>query len=45
MLKADLDRAIAEEAEDCTADTVQRLTGRPPHGFRAVAEREPAQGR
>ncbi|WP_051833660.1 NAD(P)H-binding protein [Streptomyces katrae] len=37
---AGMDRAIAEGAEDRTTDTVQRLTGRPPHGFRAVAERE-----
>ncbi|GGX74456.1 NmrA family NAD(P)-binding protein [Streptomyces hiroshimensis] len=37
---ADMDRAIAEGAEDRTTDTVQRLTGRPPHGFRVVAERE-----
>jgi hypothetical protein len=37
---ADMDRAIAEGAEDRTTDTVQRLTGRPPNGFRAVAQRE-----
>lgn len=37
---AGMDRAIAEGAEDRVTDTVQRLTGRPPHGFRAVAERE-----
>ncbi|MFE0044330.1 NmrA family NAD(P)-binding protein [Streptomyces albireticuli] len=37
---ADMDRAIAEGAEDRTTDTVQRLTGRPPQSFRAVAERE-----
>ncbi|MEU1819003.1 NAD(P)H-binding protein [Streptomyces roseifaciens] len=37
---AGMDRAIAGGAEDRTTDTVQRLTGRPPHGFRAVAERE-----
>lgn len=37
---AGMDRAIAEGAEDRTTDTVQRLTGRPPQGFRAVAERE-----
>ncbi|MFF3689531.1 NAD(P)H-binding protein [Streptomyces sp. NPDC002187] len=37
---AGMDRAIAEGAEDRTTDTVQRLTGRPPHGFRMVAERE-----
>jgi len=37
---AGMDRAIAEGAEDRTTDTVQRLTGRPPHSFREVAERE-----
>ncbi|WP_424887239.1 NAD(P)H-binding protein [Streptomyces sp. XH2] len=37
---ADMDRAIAAGAEDRTTDTVQRLTGRPPNSFRAVAERE-----
>ncbi|MFF3652305.1 NAD(P)H-binding protein [Streptomyces sp. NPDC002181] len=37
---AGMDRAIAEGAEDRTTDTVRRLTGRPPHGFRAAAERE-----
>lgn len=40
---ADLDRAIAEGAEDRTTDAVQRLTGRPPHSFREVAEREIAR--
>jgi hypothetical protein len=35
-----MDRAIAQGAEDRTTDTVQRLTGRPPHDFRTVAERE-----
>ncbi|MFF8424592.1 NAD(P)H-binding protein [Streptomyces sp. NPDC016566] len=39
---AGLERAIAQGAEDRTTDTVQRLTGRPPHSFRAVAERESA---
>ncbi|GGO48622.1 NmrA family NAD(P)-binding protein [Streptomyces lasiicapitis] len=39
---ADLDRAIAEGAEDRTSDTVQRVTGRPPGTFRAFAEREVA---
>ncbi|GHG51784.1 NmrA family NAD(P)-binding protein [Streptomyces griseocarneus] len=39
MLAA-MDRAIADGAEDRTTDTVQRLTGRPPHSFRTVAERE-----
>ncbi|MFJ7071714.1 ergot alkaloid biosynthesis protein [Streptomyces sp. NPDC098781] len=37
---AEMDRAIAEGAEDRTTDTVRRVTGRPPNGFRAVAERE-----
>ncbi len=41
---ADMDRAIADGAEDRTTDTVHRLTGRPPHSFRAVAERELAHG-
>ncbi|QKV90679.1 NAD(P)H-binding protein [Streptomyces sp. NA02950] len=40
---AGMDRAIAEGAEDRTTDTVQRLTGRPPHSFRVVAERELAR--
>ncbi|MFI1286369.1 NAD(P)H-binding protein [Streptomyces sp. NPDC020858] len=39
-LLAGMDRAIAEGAEERTTDTVQRLTGRPPNPFRAVAERE-----
>ncbi|MFF3365313.1 NmrA family NAD(P)-binding protein [Streptomyces misionensis] len=39
MLAA-MDRAIAEGAEDRITDTVQRLTGRPPHTFRALVERE-----
>ncbi|MEU1375388.1 NAD(P)H-binding protein [Streptomyces triculaminicus] len=39
-LLADMDHAIAQGAEDRTTDTVQRLTGRPPRTFRAVAERE-----
>ncbi|MDQ0947407.1 uncharacterized protein YbjT (DUF2867 family) [Streptomyces phaeochromogenes] len=39
-LLAGLDRAIADGAEDRTTGTVQLLTGRPPNGFRAVAERE-----
>lgn len=38
----DLDQAIAEGAEDRTTDTVQRLLGRPPHGFEAVEARESA---
>ncbi|MER6194211.1 NAD(P)H-binding protein [Streptomyces cyaneofuscatus] len=37
---ADMDRAIAGGAEDRTTGTVERITGRPPHDFRAVAERE-----
>ncbi|MGW8698640.1 NAD(P)H-binding protein [Streptomyces eurythermus] len=41
---AGMDRAIAEGAEDRTTDTVQRLTGRPPHSFREVAERELTPG-
>ncbi|MEU0739707.1 NmrA family NAD(P)-binding protein [Streptomyces sp. NPDC006134] len=36
---AGLDRAIAEGAEDRVTDTVRRLTGRPPLGFRAHVER------
>ncbi|MEU9607336.1 NmrA family NAD(P)-binding protein [Streptomyces sp. NPDC048057] len=41
---AGLDRAIAEGAEDRVTDTVRRLTGRPPHTFRAVLERETRHG-
>ncbi|NEW72959.1 NmrA family NAD(P)-binding protein [Streptomyces rhizosphaericus] len=37
---AGMDRAIAEGAEDRITDTVQRLTGRPPRTFRALAARE-----
>lgn len=37
---ADMDRAIAEGAEDRTTDTVQRLTGRPACTFRALLERQ-----
>lgn len=37
---AGMDRAVSAGAEDRTTDTVQRLTGRPPHSFREVAERE-----
>ncbi|MFF4284646.1 NAD(P)H-binding protein [Streptomyces sp. NPDC001633] len=37
---ADMDRAIAGGAEDRITDSVQRVTGRPPHDFRAVAVRE-----
>lgn len=35
-----LDRGIAGGAEDRVTDTVQRVTGRPPHTFRSVLERE-----
>ncbi|MFF4470034.1 NAD(P)H-binding protein [Streptomyces sp. NPDC001599] len=41
-LLADLDRAIAQGAEDRTTDTVERVTGRPPRAFREVVERERA---
>ncbi|WP_225821667.1 NAD(P)H-binding protein [Streptomyces naphthomycinicus] len=37
---AGMDRAVSAGAEDRTTDTVRRLTGRPPHSFREVAERE-----
>ncbi|MBN0048370.1 NAD(P)H-binding protein [Streptomyces actuosus] len=37
---ADMDRAIAQGAEDRITDTVQRLTGRPPRTFRALVETE-----
>lgn len=37
---ASMDRTIAEGAEDRITDTVQRLTGRPPHTFQALLERE-----
>ncbi|MFD3911832.1 NAD(P)H-binding protein [Streptomyces sp. NPDC058603] len=37
---ADMDRAIAEGAENRVTDTVQRLTGRPARGFRAFLESE-----
>ncbi|MFD7626600.1 NmrA family NAD(P)-binding protein [Streptomyces sp. NPDC059851] len=40
---ADMDRAIAEGAEDHVTDTVQRITGRPPRSFHALAERELSQ--
>lgn len=42
-LLADMDHAIAEGAEGRTTDTVHRLTGRPPHDFRTVVERETAE--
>jgi uncharacterized protein YbjT (DUF2867 family) len=44
-LLAGMDRAISEGAEDRTTDAVRRLTGRPPHSFRTVAERELGGGR
>lgn len=37
---ADMDRAIADGAEDRTSDTVERLTGRAPGTFRAFVKRE-----
>ncbi|MFF4011696.1 NmrA family NAD(P)-binding protein [Streptomyces sp. NPDC001717] len=37
---ADMDRAIAEGAEDRTSDTVERITGRPAGTLRAFVERE-----
>ncbi|MFK0181617.1 NAD(P)H-binding protein [Streptomyces xanthochromogenes] len=37
---AGMDRAVAGGADDYITDTVQRLTGRPAHTFRAVLERE-----
>ncbi|MCC5036350.1 NAD(P)H-binding protein [Streptomyces sp. WAC 00631] len=37
-LLAGLDASIAGGAEDRTTDTVERVTGRPPRGFRAFAE-------
>ncbi|MFB6811540.1 NmrA family NAD(P)-binding protein [Streptomyces sp. NPDC056387] len=37
---AGMDRAIEGGAEDRVTDSVERLTGRPPRGFRAFAERE-----
>ncbi|MEU1481971.1 ergot alkaloid biosynthesis protein, partial [Streptomyces sp. NPDC005760] len=39
-MPAGMDRAIAAGTEDRVADTVQRLTGRPPRSFRAVVEAE-----
>ncbi|CAM3094175.1 MULTISPECIES: NAD(P)H-binding protein [Streptomyces] len=42
---AGMDGAIAQGAEDRVTDTVQRLTGRPPHSFRTVAERELSSAR
>lgn len=37
---AGMDRAISTGSEDRVADTVQRLTGRPPRAFRAFLQRE-----
>ncbi|CAM5486872.1 MULTISPECIES: NmrA family NAD(P)-binding protein [Streptomyces] len=42
-LLADLDRSIAEGAEDRTTDTVERMTGRPPRRFARFAEVELAK--
>ncbi|MFI9230257.1 NmrA family NAD(P)-binding protein [Streptomyces rimosus] len=42
-LLADLDRSIAEGAEDRTTDTVERMTGRPPRSFARFAEAELAK--
>ncbi|WP_030680018.1 NmrA family NAD(P)-binding protein [Streptomyces rimosus] len=39
-LLADLDRSIADGAEDRTTDTVERMTGRPPRSFADFAEAE-----
>lgn len=41
---ADMDLAIAGGVEDRTTDTVERITGRPPRDFRAVAVREAGGG-
>jgi uncharacterized protein YbjT (DUF2867 family) len=43
-LLAGMDRAIAAGAEDRVTDTVRRVTGRPPHTFRAFLERETRYG-
>ncbi|MGW8327538.1 NmrA family NAD(P)-binding protein [Streptomyces sp. NPDC055897] len=37
---AGMDRAVAGGTDDYTTDTVERLTGRPAHTFRAVLERD-----
>ncbi|MGW7553637.1 NmrA family NAD(P)-binding protein [Streptomyces rimosus] len=42
-LLADLDRSIAEGAEDRTTDTVERMTGRPPRSFARFAQAELAK--
>ncbi|MFJ9686107.1 hypothetical protein ACIRRX_10510 [Streptomyces bacillaris] len=39
-MPADLDLAVAAGAEDRTTDAVERITGRPPCGFRTVVARE-----
>ncbi|NEE61757.1 ergot alkaloid biosynthesis protein, partial [Streptomyces sp. SID8455] len=39
-----MDLAIAGGVEDRTTDTVERITGRPPRDFRAVAVREAGGG-
>ncbi len=39
-MPADLDLAVAAGAEDRTTDAVERITGRPPRGFRTVVARE-----
>ncbi|TNM24117.1 NmrA family NAD(P)-binding protein [Streptomyces sedi] len=44
-LLADLDRAIAQGAENRVTDTVQHLTGRPPRTFQALLEEETRGGR
>lgn len=40
---ADMDRSIAEGAENRVTGTVERMTGRPPRTFRAHAERALAE--
>ncbi|MFJ3903723.1 NAD(P)H-binding protein [Streptomyces sp. NPDC090025] len=39
-LLADMERAIADGAEDRVTDAVERITGRPPRAFHEVARRE-----
>ncbi|MEU2790032.1 NAD(P)H-binding protein [Streptomyces sp. NPDC007100] len=39
-LLAGLDRSVAEGAEDRVTDTVERVTGRPPRGFREHARQQ-----
>ncbi|MEU3977135.1 hypothetical protein [Streptomyces bacillaris] len=43
-MPADLDLSVAASAEDRTSHTVERITGRPPRGFRTVAARETVGG-